>query len=277
MKSPFPGMDPFIEAEGLWEGFHDRLIARIDDALARVLPEGYVMDIANRTYVVLVETESKNERSAKPDVSISERPSRKKRRTKNGGTAVAELPETVESVQMQAFIAEEFKETFVEIYAQREERYLVTSIEVLSPSNKRPNSEGWEQYERKRQAMLLGRANFIEIDLLRDGEKQPMLGPWPTFPYTLLVSRKNRAPHCRVFRGDFLRRLPVIPVPLRSPDPDLQLDLQPLIDTIYELGRYHEEIDYSRRLTPALSDAESSAVRELLKDRAPKPRRKGRK
>lgn len=23
MKSPFPGMDPYIEACGLWEGFHN--------------------------------------------------------------------------------------------------------------------------------------------------------------------------------------------------------------------------------------------------------------
>ena len=31
MKSPFPGMDPYIEACGLWEGFHNRLIAKIDE------------------------------------------------------------------------------------------------------------------------------------------------------------------------------------------------------------------------------------------------------
>ena len=31
----------------------------------------------------------------------------------------------------------------------------------------------------KRQAMLLGRANFIEIDLLRGGSKMPMLTAWP--------------------------------------------------------------------------------------------------
>jgi hypothetical protein len=277
MKSPFPGMDPFIEAEALWEGFHDRLIGRIDEALARILPPGYIIDIASRSYVVLVESEGKKKRLAKPDVTITERPSRKRPRKKNGGVAVAELPEVVESVQMQAFIAEEFREIFLEIYAQREERQLVTSIEVLSPSNKRPDTEGWIQYKRKRQAMLLGRANYIELDLLRGGDKHPMLTDWPDYPYTLLVSRAIDAPYCRVFRGDFLRRLPVIPVPLFDPDLDLQLDLQPLIDTIYELGRYHEEIDYSRRLTPALTDAESGAVRDLLKNHSSRSSRKDRK
>jgi hypothetical protein len=191
--------------------------------------------------------------------------------------AVAEVPDAAESVRMQAFIAEEFEESFVEIYVQGEQRHLVTCIEVLSPSNKRPDTEGWLQYKRKRQAMLLGRANFLELDLLRGGDKHPMLTDWPDFPYTLLVSRAIDAPYCRVSRGDFLRPLPVIPVPLFDPDPDLKLDLQPLIDDIYEIARYDEQIDYTRRLTPALSDAEAIAVRELLKDRAPKPRRKGRK
>ena len=36
MKAPFPGMDPFIEACGLWSSFHDSLIgARILDYARR--------------------------------------------------------------------------------------------------------------------------------------------------------------------------------------------------------------------------------------------------
>ena len=58
MKSPFPGMDPYIEACGLWEGFHNRLIHNIDDTLAEILPEGYTIDTAPRSYVVLVEAEA---------------------------------------------------------------------------------------------------------------------------------------------------------------------------------------------------------------------------
>jgi len=138
---------------------------------------------------------------------------------------------------------------------------------VLSPSNKRPGTEGWEQYAQKRQAMLLGRANFIEIDLLRGGSKMPMLTPWPNSPYTLLVSRMRRPTHARVWKASFDRGLPPIPVPLLSADPDLTLDLQPLIDDIYSLGRYDEQIDYGRRLTPRLSPGEAAVVRTVLKDR----------
>jgi hypothetical protein len=227
-----------------------------------MLPRGYTIDTATRSYVVLMEAEGKKEHPAQPDITIS---------------AVAEPAEAAESVPMQAFIAETFEENFVEIYAEWEERTLVTCIEVLSPSNKRRGTEGWRQFERKRQAMLLGRANFIEIDLLRGGDKFPMLTPWPDCPYTLLVSRQIDAPYCRVWPAHFQRRLPVIPVPLFSPDPDLSLDLQPLLDGIYALGRYDERIDYARPLVPALSKAEAAWVRDLLKDQPPRPSSKGRR
>ncbi len=267
MTSPFPGLDPYIEVCGLWEGFHNRLIHKIDEALAQILPQGYIIDTAVRSYIVMLESEGKTEHLAKPDVAVTEAADKKKPRKKKGGVAVAEPAEAAESVRMRAFVAEKFEETFVEIYAERDERILVTSIEVLSPSNKRRNTEGWQEYERKRQAMLLGRANLVEIDLLRGGDKMPMLDPWPDSPYTLLVCRQVSAPYCRVWPAHFQRRLPVIPVPLLDPDPDLTLDLQPLLDSIYVLGRYDERIDYARPLTPALSDADAAWVRDQLKNR----------
>jgi hypothetical protein len=267
MKSPFPGMDPYIEAYGLWEGFHGHLIEGIYQALATVLPSGYIADTAIRSYIVLMESAGKAEHLAKPDVAVLEAADRKKPRKKKGGVALAEPAEAAESVPMRAFVAEKFEETFLDIYAQREERILVTSIEVLSPSNKRRNTAGWEEYVRKRQALLLGRANFVEIDLLRGGDKMPMLDPWPNSPYTLLVCRRSNAPYCRVWPAHFRSRLPVIPVPLLDPDPDLRLDLQPLLDSIYALGRYDQQIDYTRPLTPALSNEDDAWVQEQLKNR----------
>jgi len=267
MKSPFPGMDPYIEACGLWEGFHNRLIHKIDETLAQALPRGYTIDTATRTYIVLMETESKKQRLAKPDVTITEPAAAKKPRRKKGGIAVADPPGATESVSMRAFLAEKVQEHFVEIYAEGDERVLVTCIEVLSPANKRRHTEGWDEYARKRQALLLGQANFVEIDLLRGGHKMPMLDPWPSCPYTLLVCRRMDAPSCRVWPAHFQRRLPVIPVPLTDPDPDLSLDLQPLLDGIYALGRYDERIDYARPLTPALPDADAAWVRQQLQDR----------
>ena len=269
-------MDPYIEACGLWEDFHDKLIHEIYRAIAPRLPEGYVARTGVRSYIVLMEQEGKDKNLAKPDIAITQPTTPKKPRKRNGAVAVAEQDVATESVELRPFITEEFKETFIEIYAQRDERILVTCIEVLSPSNKRPATEGWDQYARKRQAMLLGRANFIEIDLLRGGRKMPMLDPWPDSPYTLLVCRRTRAPKCRVWPVHLRRPLPVIPVPLLAPDPELSLDLNPLLADIYSLGRYDDELNYARPLTPALSDEDAVWMRDLLKDRGPRTKRKSR-
>ena len=43
MKSPFPGMDPFIEGCGLWEDFHGHLIEKIFETLAVTVPAKYVV------------------------------------------------------------------------------------------------------------------------------------------------------------------------------------------------------------------------------------------
>jgi Protein of unknown function (DUF4058) len=38
MNSPFPGMDPYIEACDLWEDFHDDLVVEIKRSLFTLLP-----------------------------------------------------------------------------------------------------------------------------------------------------------------------------------------------------------------------------------------------
>ena len=103
-----------------------------------------------------------------------------------------------------------------------------------------------------------------------------MLDPWPNSPYTLLVCHRQKAPRCRVWLGHFRRPLPIIPVPLLSPDPDLSLDLNPLIADIYSRGRYEEEIDYTRPLTLTLSKVDADWVRDLIKEREPHSKRKRR-
>ena len=65
-------------------------------------------------------------------------------------------------------------------------------------------------------------------------------------------------------------------MPLLDPDPDLSLDLQPLLDRIYSLGRYDRRVDYSRSLIPAPSDEEAGLLRGFLKGVPRSPRRNDR-
>src|SRR4051812_487848 len=97
MKSPFPGMDPYIEASRLWADFHDDLIAEIKRALAPHLPERYFIRTEERNYVVLDYGEGEQSQPPLPD-------------------AVVEPVGDAGSVEMHAFLVERYREHFLEIH-----------------------------------------------------------------------------------------------------------------------------------------------------------------
>ena len=169
---------------------------------------------------------------------------------------------------LRAPIEDEFRETFVEILDADNASRLVSCIEVLSPSNKKRNSPGWDLYQRKRQGLLQGgTANLVEIDLLRGGDQMPMVDPWRASPYRLLVARKSRVPVCSVWSAFSLQPVRSIPVPLLKPDPDVPLELQPMIDAIYARAFYHRSIDYAKPLTPPMDAEETAWLAQQRQDR----------
>src|SRR5262249_22633027 len=141
----------------------------------------------------------------------------------------------------------------------------------------------WKLYLRKRNALMLGKANLVEIDLLRGGRRMPMVEPWPKSPYYLLVGREDHVPYCRVWPAYFDRPLPEVPVPLASPDPDLPLAFQPMIGPFSERPRSARRLDYTKPLTPPLSPEETAWLAERLRSKEvpPKPstppKRRGRR
>jgi hypothetical protein len=269
MQSPFPGMDPYIEQHRLWPDFHDDLIGEIKRILASVVPARYVVRTGERSYVVLAEAEGKDEHPFVPDLGATSTG----RRPRSSAAEVSAPPAgtTTQSgpVEMLAFIEERYRENFIEVYDAESEQRLVTTIEVLSPSNKRRGTEGWDLYQRKRQALLLGAANLVEIDLLRGDQRMPMVTPWPTSPYYILVGRKRRVPRCTVWPACFQERLPEVLVPLEDPDPDITLDLQPMVEAIYRRSRYDTSIDYTKPLTPPLAPEQAAWLEERLHPGSP--------
>ncbi|MDA1012846.1 MAG: DUF4058 family protein [Planctomycetota bacterium] len=269
MPSPFPGMDPYIESCGLWEDFHQKLIGEVEGTLARALPDRYVARLGERAYIVLTRSDDVPEkRRTQTDVAITS--ARIQAPDPTAATAVLDPPKTkagVENtpVQMRALISVEFREVFVEIHEVRPERRLVTTIEVLSPANKRHPQPGWVKYVRKREAHLEGcLANFVEIDLLRGGQTMPMEDDWPDSPYRLLVARRELSPLCDVWPAHYSHPLPEIPIPLAAPDADISLALQPLIEAIYQRSRYDQDIDYRDACHPALSNEDTAWLQDRL-------------
>jgi hypothetical protein len=113
----------------------------------------------------------------------------------------------------------------------------------------------------------VGGVNLVEVDLLRGGQRMPMLDPWPASPYTLLVAPATMTELCRGWPVYLQRPLPPIPVPLAKPDPDISLALQPMIEAIYLRSRYGRSIDYTKPLAPPLSPEETAWLKQQLRAR----------
>jgi hypothetical protein len=257
-------MDPYIEGSGRWEDFHTKLIGDLERALAAAVPERYFVEVGQRSYIVLAGVDEKESHLFKPDVGLLTPASPEPPKPPPGSrAAVAEG--TAEEVTARAFIDERYRENFIEIYEEDGGQLrLVTCLEVLSPSNKRPGSEGRVLYLRKRNALLLGSAHFVEIDLLRGGAPMPMLDPLPDSAYYVLLCRREHAPYCRVRKGYFDRPLPDLTIPLGDSDPDVVLPLQPLVDAVYERSQYRR-IDYGKALVPPLTAKQRARLQERLR------------
>src|SRR5262249_54362025 len=94
--------------------------------------------------------------------------------------------------------------------------------------------------------LLCSMAHLIEIDLLRRGRRVPMQQPLPPAPYFIFLSRAERRPIVEVWPIQLQMHLPVIPVPLLADDPDVTLDVQIALDTVYDAFNYDLSIDYTR-------------------------------
>jgi hypothetical protein len=256
-------MDPFIEATvGLWGDFHDKLVGDIERELSARVPDHYSVRLNARSYVVVEEDPSKFH--MRPDVSIERRHAAKAELAASEGTGTVGTATISTPVIMHAPVEIEYRETFIEVYGGRPERNLVTGIEVLSPSNKRPGTPGWDEYFRKRSTFLNGAANFVEIDLLRGGRRMPMQEAWPASPYYVLVSRRRAAPECRVWPAHALSPLPDIPIPLERGDADIVIGLQSLIEAVYHRTHYGDDLDYSSRAGISLSPEEVAHLEAVL-------------
>lgn len=262
MPSPFPGMDPFLEDPALFLDFHDSLVTYLREYLQASLPEPYFAATGQRVWI---ET---SRRTIGPDVSVVHTPANSTLRT--GGVAVA-VPSAGRHVVVHV-PHDELRQPFLEIFAgRRQDRRLVTTIEVLSPSNKLPGEQGRELYLRKQRELRAARAHLVEIDLLRAGQHttsvplDAAVAQAGAFDYHVCAHRFDRLEDFEFYPIQLDDRLPVISVPLLPEDPAVEVDLQAVFDRCYDAGPYTREIDYRRDpIIPPLRGELLTWVRSLL-------------
>lgn len=250
MPSPFPGMDPYLEGE-LWQEFHETLAGAIRAQLMPRLAPKYVALLAKR-YVLdrpALGVFDAPPRVVYPDVRVVAPPGAlaPARAQGQGGIAApaVELPSVLEAPQLSVEIRD---------VAQRR---LVTVIELLSPANK--HGDGAREYRDRRTELLRTQVHLLEVDLLRGGTRIPLGGEPPPAPYYVYLSRRERRPFTQVWPIGLRERLPVVPVPLLPPDPDVPLDLQAAVTACFDLVGYERLLAYTDPPPPPPLDVEDAA------------------
>jgi hypothetical protein len=232
MTNPFPGMNPYCEDRELWPDVHLELIRAIRAVLAPQVAPHYYVAVEQRTYVTALDPDSFLGRA---DVAVLGPP--RTALPANGGMIVTGDPVAVLTPPV-----EEMRERYLEIRRTGTDQ-VITVIELLSPTNKRPG-RGRDEYEAKRIELLSTRTSLVEIDLLRGGEPFAVQ-PLPVSDYRILVSRGWRRPRGDLYPFNLADAIPPIPIPLQRGEDEPALALGALLAEIYGAARYDLRIDYA--------------------------------
>lgn len=162
MKSPFPGMDPYLEQH--WLDVHSSLVIGSRNSLNEQLPDDLIASAEER---VAVEGERGGEGLIDPDVKIFEPPA-------DMSAAVESSAGRIEAPYRLLAQVEPMIERFIRIIEAGTER-LITVIEFVSPTNKK--GEGLQAFRSKRAELLVSGVNFVEVDLGRSGDWHGLLRP----------------------------------------------------------------------------------------------------
>lgn len=262
MPSPFPGMDPYLEGY-LWPDVHHALPSDIRRRLASKVRPHYTVRIEVTTY------HDENPESEigvmYPDVEIWRRRSATHAlesvspASVGGHVGAAELALPITQPRTVPLLDFEVRIATVEVYDAAQNQ-LVTSIEIVSPYNKR--EPGLGKYREKQRRLREAGVHLLEIDLIRRGQRPVKTGEVATdreifdahYLMTLIRAGANKL---EAWPVDVKERLPVVAVPLRPPDDDVPLDLTAVLTTIYDEAGYDLSIDYNQNPPPPEFDAKT--------------------
>lgn len=253
MPSPFPGMNPYLEQDDAWHDFHERFLPLVAERLSAQVDPRYIVKIDEHVFIHQSPDEPRR-LLGRADISVGRGVSG----TDTAHQAATVVREAPAEGCLPAIDVERL--SFVEI-RDRRDRQLVTVIELLSPANKRPGGDR-DQYLAKRQEILASTAHLVEIDLLRGGQRPPV-EQLPDCDYCVLVSRSEKRPRVGLWPLQLRDRLPVLPIPLREPDPDAELDLQAVLHDIYDRARYATYL-YDGSPNPPLSEEQAAWATQFV-------------
>lgn len=237
MPIPFPGMGPYLEEPSLWDRIHDGLVRHAFDSLNAILPlERYSARLDRHAWLEDEEADSciiKREgvkHDAKAPLQV-----RLPYVRCEGGAYIVISALSGRAVTVLTFVRPEHKQKG---FSREAYRYLLSTC-------------------------LTSRANFVECDLLRAGERtmsRPLHQRKEEYLITYSIVEFET-----VGQFAFGVRVPIppAPVPLGPGDLHLKLDLKACLDR----ARSGLDVDYARAPTPPLNSADAEWATALLSSR----------
>jgi hypothetical protein len=231
-------MEPYLEEPSIWYDFHHTLAVCISRQLNSLLPEQYYAQIMVRKEIGLTDLSQFH-----PDDELH-------------------------------------SHLYVVVRDLNDNHKVVTAIEIVSPSNKVPGPDR-QAYEHNRDEILGNGANLVEIDLLRTGIR---LLPYQDLrrtvaelapDYLVLVNRasgrRSSGRDYELYPIELASALPSILVPIGEGDADIPLNLQALMDRLYNSGPYRRMGLYSEPTDPPLTEAQAAWADEVLRKAGLRP------
>lgn len=260
MKPPFPGMDPYLEGAD-WQDVHNSLAYVIKRQLQPQLHPRYFAQLEK--YVV-EDSEAQGGLSVVyPDLNVMQKPPNMAEEP--SATYQSAKPTTTPpTATIPPLVTVQRNIPVVQIKDKQNNR-LVTTVEILSPANKR--KPGLEKYREKQVELGEQGIHLLEIDLLRAGQRR--LGhPMAASAHYLVSLARDGKTGIDIWAIDLKDTLPIVPVPLLAPDADVVLDLQKAFLEMYQEGMYASHIKYdSAPPPPVFTPVEQQWIAEILKEK----------
>jgi hypothetical protein len=252
MPSPFPGMNPYLEQDDVWHDFHQLFPSAVLAQLAARIAPRYIMKVDQHIFIHELSA-SERRILGRPEIYVVPSGSSVPLSSGNTATLTPLVPVVLPSVDIE-------RQPFIEI-RDRANREVVTVIELLSPANKYAGPDR-EQYVGNRSVYLQSRTHLVEIDLLRGGPRLPYYAEIAS-EYAAFISRWHERPQAGAIPIRLRQPLPLIPIPLEPPDPDVYLDLKAVIDRIHDEAQFATYI-YQGQPKPALSPEDAAWAATFL-------------
>ena len=256
MPSPFPGMNPYLEKPDLWPDFHDRFLVYAAELLSQQLGVDFFVRLAEHVFVS--DSGEENGRTFHAVISsVNGNP------VPPAGSTVATVPAPAVVILPSDY--ERDRLNYLEVRDRRDRR-VVTVVELISPSNKKPGRDR-AQFEAKRRAFLAGDVNYVELDLLR-GWPRMAWAEMPPCDYCVAVSRPEDRPRVDFWPLGLRGPLPIIPIPIQAGRIEPTLPLQVLLHRVYDAAQYARDI-YSTPPVPPLPPADAAWAEEIARAATP--------